>query len=208
MCATSSALAPTSVSVAGTWSRSASNARSRTGKPLALNRLADEHDPQRARPPPPIGGRSAARGARGPLAHRQVHSVRHDPVAPAEEPPSCPGRRLGHGDAHAQVVHPAPTAQRRGGDPVGQRVLGVGVKGADERQLARAAHRIPADERNDRLVEVDDVVARLAQLAAQRESALRGRRDIRYRAVGGDADRAPQRDEALAAARACGRAPR
>ena len=181
-------------------------------EPLAFNGLADEHDPQRARPlvaqirSRSCGSRRSAPA--GAIGRGQVNAVGHDPVAPAEEAPSRPRRRLGHGDAHAQVVHPPPTPERRGCDPVGQRVLGVRVKRADQRQLARAEQRVPADQRNDRLVEVDGVIAALAQLAAQREDRVRPCRDVRDRAVGGDPDRAPQRDEALGLRRAPAGAPR
>ena len=53
-------------------------------------------------------------------------------------------------------------------------------------------------DRHDRLVDVRDVVAALAQLAAQRRATrVRRRRQVRDGAVGRDADGAPERDEAL-----------
>ena len=89
---------------------------------------------------------------RGPA---ELDAVGHDPVAPAVEAPRGPGGGLGDGDAHVQVVHPPAPAERDGGDAVRERVLGVGVERADERQLAGvAAERVPADQRHDRLVDV------------------------------------------------------
>ena len=84
------------------------------------------------------------------------------------------------------------------GDPVRERVLGVGVEGADERQLGRGrAERVPAEQRHDRLVDVHDVVAALAQLAAHREHSGRDRDEVRDGAVGGEAGGAPERDEMI-----------
>ena len=71
------------------------------------------------------------------------------------------------------------------------------MKRADQRQVGRAAERVPADQRNDRLVQVHDVVCAVAQLTTQGEHRGRARGDVRDRAVGRDADRAPQRDKAL-----------
>ena len=56
---------------------------------------------------------------------------------------------------------------------VRERVLGVRVERADERQVAGRAERVPADGRHDRLVDVRDVVAALAQLVPQREDGVR-----------------------------------
>ena len=72
-----------------------------------------------------------------------------------------------------QAVHAPAAAERAGGEAVREDVLGVGVEGADERQLAGAAERVPAEQRHDRLVDVQDVVAAVAQLAAQREHRMR-----------------------------------
>ena len=110
-------------------------------QPLAFHRLPDEHDPQRprlavdrSRRHRPPGLAHAERG--DVIGGREPNAVGHDPIAPAEEASRSPRGCLGHGDAHAQVVHPASSAERKGSDPVRQRVLGVRVEGADERQLA------------------------------------------------------------------------
>ena len=85
-------------------------------------------------------------------------------VVAAEEAPRGPGGGLGDGDAHVQAVEHAARAQHVG-DPVGQRALGVGVEGADERQPRASRRAIQLSTRRDRLVDVDDVVAAGAQLA-------------------------------------------
>ena len=83
-----------------------------------------------------------------------------------------------------QPVHAPPPAERDGGDAVGQGVLGVGVEGAHQRQLAGGAQRVPGDDRDDRLVDVRDVVAALAQLAPQRAHGVRRHRHVGDGAVG------------------------
>ena len=81
---------------------------------------------------------------------------------------------------------------------VGERVLGVGVEGADQRQLAgRAAARPSRAIGTTGSWMCSDVVAALAQLVAQREDGVRRERHVRDGAVGGEADGAPERDEAL-----------
>ena len=171
MCATSSADAPTSVSVAGTCSRSASNARSSTGRPLRstawpMNRMRSGATPRRRAGDPLPQLRQSARARTRcrlqrrrflldepaplllllplPIPPAELHAVGHDPVAPAVEAPRRPGGRLGDGDAHMQPVHPPAPAQRDRGDAVGDRVLGVGVEGAHERQLAGVQQAHPS----------------------------------------------------------------
>ena len=125
-----------------------------------------------------------------------MHAVGDDPVAPTVEAARGPGGGLGDGDANVQAVHPAPPAEYNGGDAVAQPVLRVGMEGAHERHLC-TAQRVPADDRRDRLVEVGDVVAPAAQLLAQAHHGEPAGGDVRDGAVCGDADRAPERHEAL-----------
>ena len=147
---------------------------------LAFDRLADEQDPQRSAG---LGlGLGAGRAGLG-LRLTELDPVGHDPVAPAVEAPRGPGGGLGDGDAHVQVVHPPPRAERVR-DPVRERVLGVGVEGADERQLGRGrAERVPAEQRHDRLVDVHDVIAaaRAARGASRARPAGSGRGSRRRR---------------------------
>ena len=96
-----------------------------------------------------------------------------------------------------QAVHAPPAAERHRRDAVRERVLGIGVEGADERQLAGRAERVPRDHRHDRLVDVGHVVAARAQLAAQRGDGVRRHREVGDRSVGREPDRAAERDEAL-----------
>ena len=191
---------------------------------LAFDRLTDEEDPQlrlrgmgccvrgflaRRRVRGQAGVREIALDARvGPAGSVvEVDAVGDDAVAPAVEAPSGPGGGLGDGDAHVQAVHPAAPAERDGGDPVGENVLGVGVEGAHERQLAGAAESVPGEEGHDGLVDVQDVVAAVAQLAAQGEDGGWRERHVRDGAVGGQrrrcarARRRPPRRSAAAGAR-------
>jgi len=108
----------------------------------------------------------------GRSAVEQVDAVGDDAIAPAVEAPGGPGGCLGDGDAGVQAVHAPPAAERSGGDAVGEEVLGVGVEGADERQLAEAGERIPGEERDDGLVDVQHVVAAVAQLVAHGEDGV------------------------------------
>jgi len=157
-------------------------------QPLAFDGLADEQDPQ--------GRGGSVLGSIG-KSLAEVDPVGHDPVAAAIEAPRGPGGGLGDGDADVQVVHPPPRAER-GRDPVRERVLGVGVEGADERQLRNGrAERVPAEQRHDRLVDVHDVVAALAQLATHREHRWWDRDEVRDGAVGGEAGGAAKRDEMI-----------
>ena len=100
---------------------------------LALDGLADEHDPQ----PLPVGCCGSVDRARD-----GVHPVGDHAVVPAEEAAPGPRRGLGHGDPHAQAVqHPAGADQV--GDAVGDPVVGKGVERADERQACRAVATQP-----------------------------------------------------------------
>ncbi len=155
------------------------------------------------------GDRLARRGQHGrpsragpsksiiPIPHGvvgDVHAVGHDAVVPAIEAPGGPGGGLGDGDASVQVVHAPPRAEGVA-DAVAQSVCGVAVKGADERDAARAAERVPADERRDGLVDVHDVIAPVAQLAAHARDGARPVGEVGDGAVGGPAERASQPDE-------------
>ncbi len=171
---------------------------------LALDRLADEQDAQRA---PLIARRERARGAIGAGAV-ELHAVGDHAVAPAVEAPRGPRGGLGDRDPHVQPVHPPRAAERDRGEAVREDVLGVGVEGAEQRQLAGVAQRIPAEQRHDRLVDVHDVIAALAQLAAQGRDRARRVRQVRDGAVEGQADVRPSETKPAGTARCCGRAPR
>ena len=163
MWATSPALAPTRVRVASTCSRSASNARSSTGRPLRstawpTNRIRS-------------GAASGAAGREGGSIERRarltgVDAVGNDPVAPAVEAPGCPRGGLRDGDADVQAVHPPPAAEADGGDAVREEVLGVGVEGSHQRQLAEVQRASQPREGHHGLVDVHDVVAPTPELAA------------------------------------------
>ena len=146
------------VSSAGTWVRSASKARSSTGRPLRST----------AWPTNTIRSGSFGRAHRrgGHAALRQRDAVRHDPVVAAVEAPAGPGGGLGDREAQVEVVELAARAEQRG-DLVRRDRLRVAVEGADERRVD-AGERVPADDRGDRLVQVHDVGVEGAQLAAQR----------------------------------------
>ncbi len=183
-------------------------------KALARDRLADERDPQRLARAREIFGAIAGRlgavagrqrgvrlgrlgGERQLMRARDAHAVGDDPVAATVEAARRPRGRLRDGDARVQAVHPPAAAERNRGDAVRKRVLRVGVERADERQLAGRQQRVPAEQRHDRLVDVRDVVAAVAQLAAQRADRARRERHVRDGAVRRDADGAPERDEAV-----------
>src|SRR3954466_6692936 len=150
--ATSSSPAPMTSSSTGTCSRSASKARSRTGRPLRST----------APPENALGGRAGERGGRRAAVGWRLdgHDVRHvdavgdPPVAAAVEAPAGPGGGLGDGDADAQGLELAAHAERAIGDAVGDRVLRVAVERADARR-DREVEGVVADGRRGRLVDVD-----------------------------------------------------
>ncbi len=158
---------------------------------LAIDGLPDEEDAQR---PPALLMRGVLFGRE--LGVLQVHAVGDDRVTAAEESPRGPRGRVGDGDADVQAVH-APRRAERDPDAVREPVLRVAVEGAHERHILGAAHRVPAHQRRDGLVDVRDVVAAFAQLPAQREDPARADREVGDRAVRRDAHRAPERDEAF-----------
>ena len=167
-------------------SRSASNARSSTGSPLRSTAW-----PMNAiRSGSPRGPRRT-HGQHG----RDVDAVGDHAIGAAEEAPARPRRGFGHGDPHVQPVQPPPRAHRVR-DVVGDDVLRVAVKRPDERRVD-VRQRVPAGDRRDRLVQMDDVEAAAAQLTAQVDHRRRAVGHVRDGAVGREADRPPQRDEPL-----------
>ena len=169
-------------------------------QPLALDGLADEQDAQWGRLPIaiplPTTGQTAQIGLRPePEAGRvELHPVGHDPVAPTEEAPRGPSRGLGDRDPRVQAVD-VPARPERHPDPVGEGVLGEAVEGAHHREAARAVGGIPADERHDGLVHVDEVVAAGLQLPPQREHRVNGRRQVGDGPVGREPRGAPERHD-------------
>ncbi len=151
----SSSEGPITVSSVGMCSRSASNARSSSGRPLRstawpTNTIRSLSDWGRQR-----GERRAPRV--------DVHAVGDDSVVAAEEAPAGPGGRLGHGDPDVQAVEHAPRARacwrsrsRRGSRcRCGRsRRRGTGVRVGDA----------PGRKRRERLVDVDHVIAAGAKL--------------------------------------------
>ena len=142
------------------------------------------------------------------VGRRQVYSVGDDAVAPAVEAPSRPGGRLGDGDAGVQAVHPPTPAERDGRDPVREDVLGVGVEGADEREIAGRAESVPGHDRDDRLVDVRDVVAAVAKLSAQGEDRVGRERVFETAPLAGMPTVRPSETNCSDTGRLCGRAPR
>ena len=180
---------PTTCSVAGMCSRSASKARSRTGRPLRSTAW-----PMKAIRSGSSGVAGCARARRRRRRRRHVDPVGDDPVRPAEEAPPGPGGGLRDGDPHVQAVQP-PARAEEVRQVVGEDVLRVAVERRDERRVD-GHQRVPAGDRRDRLVQVHDVVAAL-ELAAQRDDGRDAVGDVRDRAVGREADRAPQRHEVV-----------
>ena len=120
---TSSAVGPATVSRAGTPTpRSASNARSSTGRPLRSS----------ARPTKTIRRSSCGREPSGP-GRGQVHPVRDDAVAAAVVALRGPLRRLGHGDARAQLGVQPPRADEARREAVREPAGRVGVERGDHR---------------------------------------------------------------------------
>jgi hypothetical protein len=117
-------------------------------------------------------------------------------VVAAEPATAGPGGRLGDRDPRREPVEDAPRPEGRG-DVVRDRLGRVGVEGADDGS-ARAEGRVPADQRHDRLVHVDDVEIAAAKLAPRGEDAAgREGSEVGDRAVGGEARRAAQRHEVV-----------
>jgi hypothetical protein len=152
---------------------------------LALLRAADEEDPQLL-------------GGRGRLARRRVDvdPVGDDRVVAAVPAAAGPGCGLGHGDPGREAVEEAAGADRVG-DVVGQGPGRVGMEGADHGR-PRAEGGVPADQRHQRLVDVDHVEAAAAHLAARRHDAT-GREggEVGDGAVGAEAGGAPERRQVL-----------
>ena len=125
----SSGVGPITVSSVGMCSRSASNARSSSGRPLRST----------AWPTNTIRSVVAelGRAAAAARVRVDVHAVGDHPVVAAEPAPAGPGGRLGDGDPHVQVVeHPARADHV--GEPVREALVRVGVERADERQPGRS----------------------------------------------------------------------
>ena len=186
--ASSSAPTPTTWSVAGTCSRSASKARSSTGSPLRSTAWPMKAT-RSGRSGPIARGRARRRGRLG-----DVDAVGDHPVGPAEEAPARPRRRLRDRDPHVQSVQPPPRAEEVR-QAVGEDVLRVAVERRDERRVD-GHQRVPAGDRGDRLVQVHDVVAAL-ELAAQRDDRRDAVGDVGDRPVGREADRPAERDEVV-----------
>ena len=152
---------------------------------LALDRLADEHDPQRLT-------RRTQRRCRH-SAFGQPNAVRHDPVVAAVEAPAGPRRRLGDREAQIQPVELA-ACPHQPGDQVRRHRLRIAVERADERCVG-ARQGVPADDRGHRLVQVHDVGREGAQLAPHRGHRMRAVREVGHRAVRRPAERAAQRHQ-------------
>ena len=130
---------------------------------LALLGPADEHDPQAV-----VVGLGAGRGG------VEIDPVGDDSVVAAEEAPPRPGRGLGDRDAGVEVVEAAPRAGEVA-EPVRDQLRRVGVEGADDGSV-RVGACVPADQRRDRLVDVDDVEVAAAKLVAHPRDARPGTR--------------------------------
>ena len=80
--------------------------------------------------------------------------------------------------------------------PVGDRVLGVAVEGADEWRR-RVVHGVPEQDRRDRLVHVDDVVAAVLSSPRARRKGLAVSDDVGDRPVDPQAHGAAERDQVV-----------
>src|SRR5436305_10236056 len=96
-----------------------------------------------------------------------------------------------------QAVHPPAATEDDRRPAVGEEVLRIGVEGAHQWERSERAQRVPAEHRDDRLVDVEYVVDAVAQLVAHTEEPLREHAKVRDGAVGGVADGEPERYEAL-----------
>ena len=183
-----------------TCSRSASKARSSTGRPLRSTawptKTRRSGSPGRAR-------RSAQRVELDAVGDHAVARRRRSagPSTPRPRRPRC--ARAGGASA----------AARRRGCRCCSSGRWSSTCGTCRPAARRRAHRVPARVGHDRLVQVHDVVAANAELAAQRGDAVGRDREVRHRAVGrecrpcaraGSAGRA--QDGAAAAAPRCRRA--
>ena len=154
---------------------------------LALDGLADEHDPQ------PVADRSC--GGECGAGRVDVDAVGDDPVVAAEPATAGPGCSLGDCDPHVQPVEHPPRAHRVG-EHVRKVFVRVRVERADEWQTSPVGTD-PAQQRRDRLVDVDHVVAAGTQLAVHRGDTVGCDRQVRDGAVGLEADRPSERDEVV-----------
>ena len=182
----SSGAVPTTTSRAGTCSTSASKARSRTGRPLRSS-ARPTNSSRSSSPPAPSTG-SLRREA-------DVDAVGDDLVVAAVPAAAGPLGGLGDGDPGAELVELAAGAEPDR-DLLGQELRRVGVEGADDGRAAEAAG-VPAEDRRGRLLDVDDVEAAVAKLAAQLAIASGKTDEVRDRAVGAEADRAAERRQVV-----------
>ena len=152
---------------------------------LALLRAADEEDAQLAR-----------RGRRRARRCVDVDPVGNDRVVAAIPAAPGPGGRLGDGDPGREAVEHAASTEAVG-DVVGHRLGRVGVKGADDRG-PRSQSRVPAGQRRQRLVDVDDVEVLAAHLPSGRQHPTAWEwRQIAHGSVDSKAHRAPQRRQVI-----------
>ena len=93
-----------------------------------------------------------------------------------------------------QLLVDAASAQNARHRPLDHAVRRVRVEGADHRP-AGVLGGDPAHHGSVRLVDVDDVEAAVPKRVAEHGHPVRGEREVRDRAVRGDADRPAQRDE-------------
>jgi hypothetical protein len=151
---------------------------------LALLGPADEQQPQL------VAGR-----LRPLRCGVDVDTVRHDGVLPAEPAAAGPGGGLRDGDPGRELVEPAAGAEQ-GGGVVWEGLGRVGMEGPDHRG-ATEDHRVPPDDRCERLVDVDDVVVPGAQRAPERDRPPGEDGEVGDGPVGADAQRAPERNEVV-----------
>jgi hypothetical protein len=124
-----------------------------------------------------------------------VDPVGDDRVLPAEPAARRPLGRLRDGDARGELVEDAAGAKQRGGVVRG-RLGRVGVEGADDRR-APEGRGVPRDQRRGRLVDVHHVEVARLQLAAHPHQPVGERHEVGDRAVGAEADRAPERHQVV-----------
>ena len=179
---TSSRSAPITVSRQGTCSTRAPKAVSRTGRPLRSS----------GRPTKRMRNSPAGAARRRARRRVDVDPVGNDRVVAAVPAAAGPGGRLGDGDPGRKPVEHAAGAEPVG-DVVRHRLGRVGVEGADDRG-PRPQGRVPADQRRQRLVNVDHVELLPAHLTPRRQHPAGGkRRQVADGAVDPEAHRPPQR---------------